>query len=283
MAGGAGLGAVEGEIVANEVGYDPHKRRSRLHRGQFRSRAVRLWSVLWSDPAIGIPWPRARTPIGSDKDAAAPFVESGGTVRLKILLTGRTGQVGWELQRRLASLGEVVAPDRATLDLSRPDTVAAVVHSSRPHLIVNAAAYTAVDRAENEVQACFAVNAESVAVLAQEAARVGALLVHYSTDYVFDGAKRSPYVESDPAVAIDKYVYVTVMRPFTPGIYLKYSQLEHVDLVREVRNHVLDLLAGILVRYQQRIRGIDHYQVLDAQCRDEPVLRSHEGIAATHQ
>lgn len=124
---------------------------------------------------------------------------------MKILLTGRTGQVGWELQRCLAGLGEVVAPDRATLDLGRPASVADAVRAHRPALIVNAAAYTAVDRAEQESQACFAVNAESVGALAHEAAQLGALLVHYSTDYVFDGAKGSPYVEADPTAPISTY------------------------------------------------------------------------------
>jgi dTDP-4-dehydrorhamnose reductase len=124
---------------------------------------------------------------------------------LKILLTGRTGQVGWELERCLAPLGEVVAPGRALLDLARPETVAAAVRAIGPDLIVNAAAYTAVDRAESEPEACFAVNAASVAVLAQEAARRGALLVHYSTDYVFDGTKRSPYLETDAPAPIGAY------------------------------------------------------------------------------
>ncbi len=124
---------------------------------------------------------------------------------MRILLTGHTGQVGWELQRCLEPLGEVVAPDRAALDLSRPDTVAAVVRSTAPDLIVNAAAYTAVDQAEREARVCFAVNAESVGVLAQEAAHLGALVVQYSTDYVFDGAKRSPYNEADPTGPINTY------------------------------------------------------------------------------
>jgi dTDP-4-dehydrorhamnose reductase len=124
---------------------------------------------------------------------------------LKILLTGRTGQVGWELERRLGALGQVVAPQRAVLDLGRPDTVAAVVRTLEPDVIVNAAAYTAVDRAEAQAPACFTANAESVAVLAQEAFRLGSLLVHYSTDYVFDGSKRSPYLESDPTAPINTY------------------------------------------------------------------------------
>jgi len=124
---------------------------------------------------------------------------------LKVLLTGHTGQVGWELQRCLGPLGRVIAPGRAALDLGRPDRVAAFVRSIGPGLIVNAAAFTAVDRAESEADACFAVNAASVAVLAQEAARSGALLVHYSTDYVFDGAGRVPYVETDAPAPINAY------------------------------------------------------------------------------
>jgi dTDP-4-dehydrorhamnose reductase len=124
---------------------------------------------------------------------------------LKILLTGRSGQVGWELERCLARLGQVVAPDRALLDLSRPETVADAVRAQGPDLIVNAAAYTAVDRAERETRTCHAVNADSVAQLAQEAARSGALLVHYSTDYVFDGTQRAPYVEADRPAPINEY------------------------------------------------------------------------------
>jgi dTDP-4-dehydrorhamnose reductase len=124
---------------------------------------------------------------------------------MKILLTGRTGQVGWELERRLAALGPVIAPERTMLDLARPDSVASLVRSERPDVIVNAGAYTAVDRAESEAAACFKTNAEAVAVLAQEAARLDALLIHYSTDYVFDGGKRSPYLETDPTAPINTY------------------------------------------------------------------------------
>jgi len=124
---------------------------------------------------------------------------------LKILLTGRSGQVGWELERQLAPLGQVMATDRDSLDLGQPGTVASAVRAFGPDVIVNAAAYTAVDRAEREPQACFAVNSESVGALAQEAARSGALLVHYSTDYVFDGTKRTPYVETDPTAPVSVY------------------------------------------------------------------------------
>jgi dTDP-4-dehydrorhamnose reductase len=116
---------------------------------------------------------------------------------LRILLTGRLGQVGHELERALPALGEVVGTERSTLDLSDPDTIRRVAREIRPGLIVNAAAYTAVDKAETEPELAMRVNARAPGVLAEEAKRLGALLVHYSTDYVFDGDKRSPYVEED--------------------------------------------------------------------------------------
>ena len=124
---------------------------------------------------------------------------------MRILLTGRNGQVGWELERALAPLGEVIACDRAALDLMQPDRIVSVVRAARPEVIVNAAAYTAVDKAESEPDAAFAVNANGVRVLAEEAKRAGALLVHYSTDYVFDGTKGSPYVEDDETGPLNVY------------------------------------------------------------------------------
>ena len=114
-----------------------------------------------------------------------------------ILLTGATGQVGWELRRTLASLGQVIAPGRDVLDLSKPGSLSAVVRQLRPGLIVNPAAHTAVDRAESEPELARAINSESVFVLAHEAARLGISLVHFSTDYVFDGAKSGTYLETD--------------------------------------------------------------------------------------
>jgi dTDP-4-dehydrorhamnose reductase len=124
---------------------------------------------------------------------------------VKILLTGRNGQVGWELERALPALGEVIATDRATLDLADPDAIRRVVRDAKPDVIVNAAAYTAVDRAETEEAIAVAVNAEGPAVLAAEAAKLGALLIHFSTDYVFDGEKRSPYAESDATAPLNAY------------------------------------------------------------------------------
>ena len=116
---------------------------------------------------------------------------------MKILLIGKTGQVGWELARTLAPLGQLVALGRRDLDLAAPDQIASAVRSARPEVLVNAAAYTAVDRAEGEPDAAYAINAAAVATLAEEAKRAHALLVHFSTDYVFDGTKDTPYVEED--------------------------------------------------------------------------------------
>jgi dTDP-4-dehydrorhamnose reductase len=124
---------------------------------------------------------------------------------VKILLTGGRGQVGYELERCLQGLGEVVAPGRAQLDLSDLAQVREVVRALRPGLIVNPAAYTAVDRAESEPALAHLVNAEAPGVLAEEARRLGAAMVHFSTDYVFDGSKNGPYVESDATAPLNVY------------------------------------------------------------------------------
>ena len=124
---------------------------------------------------------------------------------MRILLTGRTGQVGWELERRLLPLGQLVAFDRVSLDLASPDQIVARVREVRPDLIVNAAAYTAVDRAETEPRLAAQVNATAPRILAEEASRLGAALIHYSTDYVFDGTKSTPYIESDSPNPLNAY------------------------------------------------------------------------------
>lgn len=123
----------------------------------------------------------------------------------KILLTGRNGQVGWELERALAPLGQVVAFDHAALDLSQPGRIAAAVRDVRPDVVVNAAAYTAVDKAESDLAAATAINGEAPGILAEEAKRAGALLIHYSTDYVFDGSKSGPYAEEDEPNPLNAY------------------------------------------------------------------------------
>jgi len=116
----------------------------------------------------------------------------------RLLLLGSDGQVGWQLRRSLATLGELIAPTLDECDFTKPDTVRRAVREHAPDFIVNAAAYTAVDKAESEPELSFRINAEAVALLAEEAKKQNALLVHYSTDYVFDGKQATPYVETDP-------------------------------------------------------------------------------------
>lgn len=124
---------------------------------------------------------------------------------MRLLVTGATGQVGWELARSLMPLGEVVALDRSQLDLSKPETLAPIIRTVRPNVIVNAAAYTAVDKAEKEEKLATLINSTSVGVLAQEAQRSEALLLHYSTDYVFDGTKTTAYTEDDTPNPVNAY------------------------------------------------------------------------------
>lgn len=128
---------------------------------------------------------------------------------MKILLLGKSGQVGWELQRSLAPLGELVALDRHSTDLcgdlANLAGISTTVRQMRPDVIVNAAAYTAVDKAESDAATAHAVNAEAPGVLAEAASAVGAWLVHYSTDYVFDGSGSKPWKESDPTGPLNVY------------------------------------------------------------------------------
>jgi len=124
---------------------------------------------------------------------------------VRILLTGRDGQVGWELERSLAPLGEIIATDRARLDLADADAIRRAVREAKPGIVVNAAAYTAVDKAEAEPEIATRINCVAPGVLAEEVKRLGALLIHYSTDYVFDGAQRTPWLESDAPHPINVY------------------------------------------------------------------------------
>jgi dTDP-4-dehydrorhamnose reductase len=116
---------------------------------------------------------------------------------VKILLTGKNGQLGFELQRALAPLGDVVAVGQADCNLADADALRALVRAVAPDVIVNPAAYTAVDKAESDQATAFAVNTEAPRILGEEGARLGALVLHYSTDYVFDGAKDGAYHEDD--------------------------------------------------------------------------------------
>lgn len=123
----------------------------------------------------------------------------------RILVIGRRGQVGWELRRTLAPLGELFAFDFPDIDLTKPETLRPLVREIKPDLVVNAAAYTAVDKAEDEIETCRAINAGAPRVLAEEAAALGARFVHYSTDYVYNGRKDGRWVETDAPDPLSVY------------------------------------------------------------------------------
>jgi len=123
----------------------------------------------------------------------------------RILLTGKTGQVGHYLLRSLAPLGHVIAPDRADMDFTEGDSIRAAIRKARPDIVVNAAGLTIVDAAEHEPDLTMQVNGVAPGILAEEARRCGALLLHYSTTFVFDGTKRQPYVEDDEPNPLNAY------------------------------------------------------------------------------
>lgn len=124
---------------------------------------------------------------------------------MKILLTGKTGQVGWELNHMLSKTNTVLAMGRDQMDLSKPETLGSVIQEVRPDIIINAAAYTAVDKAESEPDLAMAINGIAPGVIAEEARKIGAGMIHYSTDYVFDGKATSPYKEEDPTCPLSIY------------------------------------------------------------------------------
>ena len=126
-------------------------------------------------------------------------------MKFTVLLTGAEGQLGFELARVLRPLGTIIATDRRTLDLTDADAIVAAVRGAMPQLIVNAAAYTAVDLAETDTATAYLVNARAPGILALEAKRIGAVLIHYSTDYVFDGARNTPYPEDAPTNPLNAY------------------------------------------------------------------------------
>ncbi|QXI28840.1 dTDP-4-dehydrorhamnose reductase [Pseudomonas vanderleydeniana] len=127
------------------------------------------------------------------------------TSPLKILINGQNGQVSRELHKRLGDLGQLIVLGRDQLDLAHPEQIRQQVRAHRPDLIINAAAHTAVDQAESEPDLAFAINATAPGVLAQEAADLGIPLIHYSTDYVFDGSKATPYTEDDETNPLSVY------------------------------------------------------------------------------
>jgi dTDP-4-dehydrorhamnose reductase len=127
------------------------------------------------------------------------------TANFRILITGECGQVGEALIRTLAPYGEIVAPTLEAFDLTDTEAIRRLMREVRPRWVVNAAAHTAVDKAESEPDLAFAINATAPRILAEEAKDIGAVVVHYSTDYIFDGTKATPYVESDPANPLNVY------------------------------------------------------------------------------
>jgi dTDP-4-dehydrorhamnose reductase len=124
---------------------------------------------------------------------------------MKILLFGRNGQLGWELNRSLQPLGEIIVLDIEDVDFSEPESLRKIVQDESPDVICNAVAYTAVDKAEEYEELALKINGVAPGVLAEEALKLGALLIHYSTDYVFDGTKTSPYVETDKPNPVNAY------------------------------------------------------------------------------
>jgi dTDP-4-dehydrorhamnose reductase len=123
----------------------------------------------------------------------------------RILLFGRIGQVGWELRRALAPMAELSCLDFPEIDFTQPDSIRQAIAQARPQVVINAAAYTAVDKAESEPAKAAQINGEAPGVMAEAAKQAGALLVHYSTDYVFDGAKSGPYLETDTPNPLSAY------------------------------------------------------------------------------
>jgi dTDP-4-dehydrorhamnose reductase len=150
---------------------------------------------------------------------------------MKIVLFGKSGQVGWELQRTLAPMGEVISfgrgPDYPNADFTNPEELPNAIRAAKPDVIVNAAAYTSVDTAEDEAKIAYLINTEAPHVLAQEAARAGACLVHYSTDYVFDGSGATPWSETDVPSPLNVYgaSNSTSNRATTPVIFFERSAL----------------------------------------------------------
>jgi dTDP-4-dehydrorhamnose reductase len=179
------------------------------------------------------------------------------TRSLRILVTGPDGQVGWECRRSLQALGEVHAVGRADCDLGRPAAIRAAVREAAPDLIVNTAAYTAVDRAESEPDLARAVNAEAPAVLAEEAGRLRASLIHLSTDYVFDGTKPAPYVEDDACNPLSVYGRTklageqAILACGTPAVILRTSW------VYATRGHNFLRTMLRLAREREELRIVD--------------------------
>jgi len=195
--------------------------------------------------------------------------------RIRILLTGRTGQVGYELERSLQGLGEIIAPRRDQMDLSNLAQVRDTIRIVKPNLIINAAAYTSVDKAENEPQLVMRINSDATGLMAAEAKKLGAMMIHYSTDYVFDGTKNTPYVESDSTCPVN--VYGTSKRAGEKAI--QAVGIPHLILrtswVYGLRRH--NFLRTILQQAQKRkeLRIIDEQYGSPTWCRTIADITAH--------
>ncbi len=176
---------------------------------------------------------------------------------LRILLTGSNGQIGRELRTALAPLGNILALDRGGLDLADPDAIRSTVRDCKPDVIVNAAAYTAVDRAESDAATTMAVNGIAPGVLAEEARRLNALLVHYSTDYVFDGTKTTPYTELDTPSPLSVYGRTKLageqaIRAVDPAHYILRTSWVYAAVGTNFMNTILRL-----AREREELRIVD--------------------------
>jgi len=143
---------------------------------------------------------------------------------MKILLTGKDGQVGFALHKKLASLGEVIATNRDMLDLSDPEAIRAFIDKTQPNIIINPAAYTKVDQAQNEPELAFKINAVAPQVLADKASELHIPIIHFSTDYVFDGLKDGPYLETDEA---------------NPQSVYSQTKWQGEEVVRKTKKHII--------------------------------------------
>jgi dTDP-4-dehydrorhamnose reductase len=176
-------------------------------------------------------------------------------MKLRILLIGDKGQIGRELTQLLPRLGDLISLNRQQLDLSKPRQLRESIRAAHPGLIVNAAAYTAVDQAEAHEEAARAVNADAPGLMAEEAKRIGAALVHYSTDYVFDGTKNTPYVENDPTNPINMYGMTklagekSIQQVGVPHLILRTAWIYS----REGKNFLLTILRLATEREELRI------------------------------
>ncbi|WP_211472309.1 dTDP-4-dehydrorhamnose reductase [Collimonas humicola] len=179
---------------------------------------------------------------------------------MKILLTGKNGQVGYELERSLQGFGEVIALDRSQMDLADLTQVRDVIRAIKPDLIVNPAAYTAVDKAETEPELAMRINGEAPGVMAEEAKKLGAAMIHYSTDYVFDGSKSSPYKEDDRPCPINVYGHtklageLAIQASGVPHLILRTSWVYGM----RGKNFLLTVLRLAKERSELRIVGDQH-------------------------